>query len=118
MADGEGKNPNVGIPLPRRSLLNYLLGATVIVAIRGAINTLVRYLWPTEEIIAGEKPRELPYCPYRKYLWEAPRRCGIREDPTSLSGKRQRCMPSMPSSPIWECHLHPFGMHRLLGFFD
>jgi hypothetical protein len=67
-ADGEGKNPDVGIPLPRRSLLNYLLGATVIVAIRGVINTLVRDLWPTEAIIGGEKPRGLPYCPYRKYL--------------------------------------------------
>ncbi len=38
MADEEGKNPQGGVPIPRRSVLNYLLGATVIVAIAGIIN--------------------------------------------------------------------------------
>ena len=55
MVNKEGKDPGAGVPLPRRSFLNYLLGATVIVAIGGMINTLVRYLWPTEEIIGGGK---------------------------------------------------------------
>ncbi|MFQ5840932.1 MAG: Rieske 2Fe-2S domain-containing protein [Thermodesulfobacteriota bacterium] len=55
MADGEGKAPEIGTALPRRSLLNFLLGATVIVAIGGVINTLFRYLWPTDEIIGGGK---------------------------------------------------------------
>jgi cytochrome b6-f complex iron-sulfur subunit len=55
MADGEGKNLETRTVTPRRSFLNYLLGATVVVAIGGIINTLVRYLWPTEEIIGGGK---------------------------------------------------------------
>jgi cytochrome b6-f complex iron-sulfur subunit len=55
MTDEEGKNPEGGVAIPRRSFLNFLLGATVIVAVGGIINTLVRYLWPTEEIIGGGK---------------------------------------------------------------
>jgi cytochrome b6-f complex iron-sulfur subunit len=55
MADVEGENPEIGTGSPRRSFLNFLLGATVIVGIGGVINTLLRYLWPTEEIIGGGK---------------------------------------------------------------
>ena len=55
MADGEGKNLETRTVTPRRSFLNYLLGATVIVAIGGVVNTVVRFLWPTEEIIGGGK---------------------------------------------------------------
>jgi cytochrome b6-f complex iron-sulfur subunit len=55
MADGEEKIPEIGTGTPRRSFLNFLLGATVIVGIGGVINTLVRFLWPTEEIIGGGK---------------------------------------------------------------
>lgn len=55
MGDEEGRDPQGGVSIPRRSVLNYLLGATVIVAIAGTVNTLVRYLWPTEEIIGGGK---------------------------------------------------------------
>lgn len=43
--------------LHRRSFLNFLLGATVIVAIGSVINTLLRYLWPTEEVIGGGKAK-------------------------------------------------------------
>lgn len=55
MADGEEKNPEIGTIVPRRSFLNFLLGATIIVAIGGVINTLVRYLWPTDKIIGAGK---------------------------------------------------------------
>ncbi len=55
MADGEEKNPEIGTGTSRRSFLHFLLGATVIVGIGGIINTLVRFLWPTEEIIGGGK---------------------------------------------------------------
>ncbi len=55
MVDGEEKNPETVTVMPRRSFLNFLLGATVIVAVGGVINTLIRYLWPTEEIIGGGK---------------------------------------------------------------
>jgi cytochrome b6-f complex iron-sulfur subunit len=55
MVNGEGKIPEVGTQMPRRSFLNYLLGVTVIVGIGGIISTVLRYLWPTEEIIGGGK---------------------------------------------------------------
>lgn len=55
MTEGEKKNREKGTVMHRRSFLDFLLGATVIVAIGGIINTLVRYLWPTEEIIGGGK---------------------------------------------------------------
>jgi cytochrome b6-f complex iron-sulfur subunit len=55
MVEGKQKNPEIGTGMPRRSFLNFLLGATVIVGIGGVINTLARFLWPTEEIIGGGK---------------------------------------------------------------
>ncbi len=55
MPDGDAKNPKGGTATPRRSFLNFLLGATIVVGIGGVINTLVRYLWPTQEIIGGGK---------------------------------------------------------------
>lgn len=55
MTDGEKNNREKETVMPKRSFLNFLLGATVIVAIGGMVNTLVRYLWPTEEIIGGGK---------------------------------------------------------------
>lgn len=55
MTKGRVRNSETGNSVPRRSFLNYLLGATIIVAIGGVINTLLRYLWPTEEIIGGGK---------------------------------------------------------------
>ncbi len=55
MADEDEKNPETETGMPRRSFLNFLLGATVIVGIGGVIYTVVRFLWPTEEIIGGGK---------------------------------------------------------------
>ncbi|MFB0505259.1 MAG: ubiquinol-cytochrome c reductase iron-sulfur subunit [Thermodesulfobacteriota bacterium] len=57
MVDGGENNPETRTVTPRtrRSFLNYLLGATVIAGIGGVINTLVRFLWPTEEITGGGK---------------------------------------------------------------
>jgi len=55
MVDGGENNPETRTVTPRRSFLNYLLGATVIVGIGGVINTLVRFLWPTEEITGAGK---------------------------------------------------------------
>lgn len=37
----------------RRSFLNILLGLVLLAGIGGVINTVVRYLWPSKEIIGG-----------------------------------------------------------------
>ncbi len=55
MVDGGKRNPEIATVVPRRSFLNFLLGATIIVAIGGVMNTVLRFLWPTEEIIGGGK---------------------------------------------------------------